>query len=436
VGLSGVRAAVLDDAGRLLGAARRALPARIGAGRAEQDPGAWLEAALEAGLEAADGRQVDAVAVGALGPAPVLVDSSLEPLTPALLFSLDRRAEPGPLGVTHDHALPKLLWWRSHEPDLWRQAAWGLDATGFLVARLTGVPTQDTITRRDWAHPEEPEPLPLPVPVDPLAVAGSLTPASARTLGQRPGIPVAAGAYDTYADVLAAGVRAPGDACVLLGSTLVVCAVVEAPVEADGLETSPYLGDGLVLGGWTASAGSALDWFTRTLGDPGDVASLEPGAGGLVALPYLAGERTPVWDPGARGVVLGLTLVTQRGELYRALVDAVALAARDHLERLRDVSAAPARWRARGGGVRHDAWLGATCDALGAPLDVVSHAAEAVGPALLALRAIGTEVDLPVEREVLPDPRRAARFDELYDVYRELYPATAALVHRAAGDRA
>ncbi len=125
---------------------------------------------------------MDAIAVCALGPAPVLVDASLEPLTPALLFSLDRRAEAerDRLGPTHDHALPKLLWWREHEPELWERAAWALDATGFLVARLTGVPVQDTITLRDYVHPTEEPPLPLPEPLDPLALAGGLEAETAR----------------------------------------------------------------------------------------------------------------------------------------------------------------------------------------------------------------------------------------------------------------
>ena len=430
VGLSGVRAAVLDDGGRLLGSARRPLQARLGAGRAEQDPSAWLATALDAGREAAQGHPVDAVAVCALGPAPILVDEALEPLTPALLFSLDRRAEPEPLAVTHDHALPKLLWWRAHEPALWRRAAWGLDATGFLVAQLTGVPVQDTITRVDWEHAREPVPLRLPEPAEPFAVAGGLLEEPAHALGLRAGTPVTVGTYDTYADVLATGVRAPGDACVLLGSTLVVCSAVAEPVECHGLETSAYLGEGVLLGGWTASAGSSLEWFARELGAPGDVSSLEPGAGGLLALPYLAGERTPIWDPDARGVVVGLTLETRRDELYRALVDGIALSARDHLERLRTVGAAPDCWRARGGGVHDEAWLGATCDALGAPLDVVAHAGEAVGPAMLAHRATGTDVSLAVARHVVPDPERATRFDELYVSYRELYPATVSLVHR------
>ena len=374
---------------------------------------------------------METVAVCALGPAPMLIDASLEPLTPALLFSFDRRAEAERerLGTTHDHALPKLLWWREHEPAVWRRAALAIDLTGFLVTQLTGRVVQDSITRADYEHETEAPPLPLPEPLDPLAPAGGLRADAARALGLTEGTPVLTGTYDTYADITAAGVRQPGDACVLLGSTLVIGRAVAEPVDCPGLELSRYPGAGLFLGGWTATAGLALDWFRRELGADEGSHALEPGAGGLLVLPYFAGERTPVWDPHASGVVVGLTLGTRRADLYRALVDGIALSARDHVERLKDVGLTPSRWRVTGGGTQDEAWLGATCDAVGAPLDVVAYAEKAVGPAVLALRAIGADVSLPVVREVAPNPARSARFDRLYAVYRELYPATASMMH-------
>lgn len=379
---------------------------------------------------------METVAVCALGPAPMLVDASLEPLTPALLFSLDRRAEAERerLETTHDHALPKLLWWREHEPAVWRRAALALDLTGFLVTQLTGRAVQDSITRADYEHETEAAPLPLPELLDPLAQAGGLRADAARALGLTVGTPVLTGTYDTYADITAAGVRQPGDACVLLGSTLVIGRAVAEPAECPGLEVSRYPGEGFFLGGWTATAGLALDWFRREFGADEGSHSLEPGAGGLLVLPYFAGERTPVWDPHASGVVVGLTLGTSRADLYRALIDGIALSARDHVERLNDVGLTPSRWRVTGGGTQDEAWLGAICDSVGAPLDVAAHAEKAVGPAVLALRAIGADLSLPVVRGVAPNPARSDRFDRLYAAYRELYPATASVMHSLSRD--
>ena len=451
IGSTGARAAVLRSDGRLLGRARRAHAVRVAPGRAEHDPGAWLAGAIAAGREAVDesgGVEIAAVGVAALGPAPVLVDGDLTPLTPAPLFSLDRRAETQRLRLTaelgladaeltHDHAVPKLLWWRENAPEIWERSAWALDATGFVVSTLVGHPTMDSITVADYTLPGLSPPVPVPDPLDPLALAGELTAGPARELGIPAGTPVAVGTYDTYADVAGAGVRRPGNACILLGSTLVVCRVVSAAVECPGLEVSSYPGEGLLLGGWTTAAGSSLAWFERELGDGRPdgglaraAAALEPGAGGLLALPYLAGERTPVRDPHARGLVLGLTLSTRREEVYRALVDAVALSARDHAVLLDQVGESPDYWLVSGGGTRNPAWLEATASALGSPLAIAAHAGEAVGPADLALRAIGVESERPCSGWVDPDPRREERFARLFALYRELYPVLARPMRR------
>ena len=141
------------------------------------------------------------------------------------------------------------------------------------------------------------------------------------------------------------------------------------------MRASLHIGPGWFFGGWTSSAGSLMDWSNDLLGDSGGE-DLLPGAGGLLALPYFAGERAPGWDPAARGLLLGLTLETTRPEIGRALIDAVALSARDLTERLRDVEIR--RWRLGGGGARNAALARALADALGRPLECLADAGEAV----------------------------------------------------------
>ena len=105
---------------------------------------------------------------------------------------------------------------------------------------------------------------------------------------------------------------APGTGCLLLGSTLIAYAVWPEPVAVPGLEVQRQPAPGVLVGGSSVCGGATLDWLGELLGQAaGDLRALEPGAGGLLVLPYLAGERTPVHDPFASGAVLGLTHSTR-----------------------------------------------------------------------------------------------------------------------------
>lgn len=430
VGLTGVRATVVDDAGHLLGSARAGSAVAVGGGRAAHDPRDWERALVAAGRDAlaqAGCASVDAIAIGAVGPAPFLLDARGEPVTPALCFALDERAEQDrvALGVSGDHALPKVR----HLARQHREAVRAADAAGWLVERLTGVPTLDAVSRRAWLHDGYPQPLPIPDPIAPTDVAGGLTQLAATNLGLGAGTPVLAGTYDSYVDVFASGCRTPGDGCVLLGSTLIVYGVVQllgtdgAIARDDGLELQAYPGEGLLLGGSTASGGNVLAWIAGITGDrSAEAAALEPGAGGLLALPYVAGERTPIADAGARGALVGLSLETTPVHLYRAFVDALALAALDHHERIERATPV-ARYRVAGGGVHNPAWLAATADALGVPLVPAPLAGDGAGPALFALAAIGAPVPDDPTRVITPDPTRTAAYRALLPRYRALYEA-------------
>lgn len=438
VGLSGVRATVVREDGVLVASARRPHErARMGDGIAEHDPSDWLEGVAAAGreaVEAAGGARIACVGVAALGPAPVLVDEDLRPLTPALLFALDRRDEPQRRrmdATTLDNALPKLAWWLEHEPERAARAAWALDATGFVVATLTGLPVMDAITAGDYALPGLEPPVPLPAPVDPVSIAGDLMPRWAARLGLRPGLPVAAGTYDSFVDIAAAGVRRPGDSGLVLGSTMIICRATDDGVDPPaGLGVSAYPGEGRLVGGWTLSGGLVLDWFSTRFGGGKDLdpatAALQPSP--LLALPYISGERTPLWDPLARGALIGLTPQTGPADVYRALVDSLALAVLDHAERLEGVLGPCSTWRATGGGTGNPLWAQATADALGAPLEIAADAAEALGPALLALRVMGADPNRPASGAVEPDPLGSDRLRRLLPAFRDLSDVTKGLL--------
>ena len=439
VGMSGVRAAVLDERGELLGTGVAATPVRLTPERAEADPRQWLQGALTAGAAAvAEARaEVEMIGVSALGPAPVLVTSEGEALSPALLFGLDRRAEEQceALGVTHDHALPKLRWWAEREPGLVSRAATALDATGYVVAGLCGVLTMDAITADAYTVAGVEPPLPLPHPRDPLARVGGLLAGAAESLGLTAGTPVIAGTLDSYADVAGTGAR-PGSGCLLLGSTLIVYAVWPESVTVPGLELQHHPAAGVLIGGASVGGGATLDWMRDLIGaGEGDLHALVPGAGGLLALPYLAGERTPINDSRASGAVIGLSYASTCDELRRAFLDAVALAALDHAERLRACDIDPATWRTAGGATRNRALLHACADALGRPLALMPHAGAAIGPASLALRAAGAHWRPAPQEVVAPDPARTERFAALLGHYRAAYGGLAPTMHDLAGFR-
>jgi xylulokinase len=437
VGLTGARAALVEADGRIL-ARSEMHPIPSDASGAE-DPRSWYDGIRQAVgevLRQAPESRPGTISVAGAGCRPVLVDERLEPLLPARLAAHDvarsQRAELAhalgvPAGLLADHAAPTLLRWREHEPAAFGRAVFALDTTSFLVCRLTGEPTIDRITAADYLLPGTEPPVPIPEPREPDAVAGQLTSQAAADLGLDPGIPVTVGTYDSYVDIDALGGQA-GEGSLLLGTTMVVAAGsrLEAGIAGD-LRVVEAVGRRRLLAGWTSAAGGSIDWSRARFG-AGDVAALAPGAGGLVALPYLAGERTPVWDVDARGAIVGITGSTTALELERAVLDGVALSGRDIVERMRDAGHDPGRWRAGGGGVHHPAWVQAASDALRAPIEAVDITG-GVAAAVFGLRALGADPAVPVIRSVKPDPARADRFDRLYELYRGLYRDVARTMH-------
>lgn len=444
LGLSGARAAVVSADGELIGRGRYSVAARL-AGELEGDPESWLEAAIgaaRAALSDASVASVDAIAIGALGPCPVLLDSAMLPVGPAPLFGIDARSEPyrrrlrrehglSDEELSLDHVAPKLLWLRDTQPQRFARARWVVDAAGYVVAALTGVPTIDRSTAAYHLARHIAPLVPMPDPREAHEIAGALLPAAARRLQLMPGTPVAIGGCDSYVDLAGIGMRKAGDLGILLGSTLILGRVTERDNAVDGLRVTPHHGAGWFLGGWTSACGTLLDWSTNLVGKVAaeNATRLPPGAGGLMMLPYFSGERAPIWDNDARGAIIGATLQTSGAELHRAAIDAIALSALDLSERVLRATGRCDAARVGGGGTRIPALVAAIADATGLSLEVAAHAGEAMPPALLALRAIGHQPEIEIERRVRPNSDRTARYRELLKTYRALYPALSSSLH-------
>jgi xylulokinase len=196
-----------------------------------------------------------------------------------------------------------------------------------------------------------------------------------------------------------------------------------------GLRLVPHIGRGRLLGGWTSSSGSLIDWTNALVGSESPLSPNSARDSGILVLPYFSGERAPIWDPLARGAIVGATVATTRDDIRRATIDGVALSASDIAHRLFQVGGRKTHMRAAGGGLRNPAWAQATADAIGSSLEVIAHAGECIGPAALAMRTLGSEFPVGIDRVIKPDPRRHERYRKIYRIYRDLYPLLRKSMH-------
>lgn len=457
-------------------------------GWAEHDAdGVWWTdfCRLSQQLSAAAARQglsVGAVAASAIGPTCLPVDADGRPLRPSILYGIDTRAEAEiaeleeELGaesvldvcaspITSQAVGPKVRWLQRHEPHVWERTAKVLTAHSYLVARLTGRYVVDAYSAAaqvpffdleavQWHTPFVEAVCPpdrLPEVVWSSDVAGEVTAAAAEQTGLERGTPVVAGTIDAAAEALGAGVGRPGDLMIQYGTTAFLIQTLAKPARSPNLWGGLWLEPGLssITGGMSTS-GAVTEWIRSQLCDLPDADAFSQlfaeaddstlGAGGLLLLPYFSGERTPISDPGARGVVAGLSLSTTRGDLVRASLEATGLGVRHLIAAMRDAGADPARLIAIGGGTRSRTWLEIVSDATGLPQDVPDQrVGAAYGDALLALVATGAVSDVAAAADrirvvdrVAPDARRAAFYDERFAQYLELYRATRPVIGRLA----
>ena len=341
---------------------------------------------------------------------------------------------------------------------MWADARRFFTAGSYLVERLTGeyvldhhsasqcVPLYDVHLNEwigDWAAQVAPG-VSLPRLVWAHEASGVVSDEAAGATGLPPGIPVAGGTIDSWAEVAASGLRSPGAALLVYGSTMFLLEVATAArPDARLWSTTGFTPGSRNLAAGIASAGALVTWFLDLVGAVSPAAVFEeaagagPGAGGLLALPYFAGERTPLFDPDARGLVLGLTTAHGRGHVVRALLEAAAFAVRHNLEVMREAGAHVAGLRASGGGTRRGLWPQIVSDVTGLAQEVRHDAGGAgVGAALFAAVAAGAATLqtrwVGERRELTPDPSTRETYDQLYDLYRGLYPATRDAAHALA----
>jgi xylulokinase len=422
-----------------------------------------------------EGRSLAGLTVSGVGPCLLLCDAEVRPVRPAILYGIDTRATAEIEELTErfgaDRILercgkalstqavgPKMTWVRRHEPEAWDRASRWYNSNSYLVAKLTGRyvldhhsasqsdPLYDLAAGRwaeDWAEQVVGH-LELPPLRWPHEVAGTLTAAAAEATGLPAGTPVCTGTIDAWSEAFSAGVRRVGDLMLMYGSTMFFVQVLPSITTHPLLWTTAGVEPGQhTLAAGMSTSGSLTSWIQELCGGApfedlvAEAAAVPAGSDGVVLLPYFAGERTPIFDPLARGVVAGLTLRHGRGHLFRAAYEGIAYGIRQIVEFLDSERSPIDRLVAVGGGTQGGLWTQIVSDVVGRPQIVPEQTIGAsYGDALLA--AIGTGLVPPetdwarVGRVVEPDPAAHRSYDRLFEVYRELYPATRPLVHDLA----
>jgi xylulokinase len=441
---------------------------------AEQD---WWGSTLEVCGRLIEGRsqRVAAVGLSGLGPCLLPTDSLGRPLRPAILYGIDTRARAqiarltAELGaseilarcgaqLTSQSVGPKLRWLVEEEPAVWAATRRAFGTASYLVYRLTGEYVLDHHSASHWAPLYNVQRngwiqkwvdrvvpgLPLPRLVWPQEACGRVTRAAAEVTGLSEGTPVTAGTIDSWAEVVASGLRGPGEGLLVYGTSMFLVEV-DSPARPDRRlwTTVGFRPGSRNVAAGVASAGALTDWLRRLTGGPlydelyEEGAAAGPGAGGLLALPYFAGERTPLFDPDLRGALFGLTTVHGRGHMFRALLEASAFAVRHNLETMREAGATVRSLRSSGGGTSHLLWPQIVSDVTGLAQDVRGSASGgSVGAALLAAVAVGAAT-LETEWQqkgihVVPQEELRPLYDELFERFRELTQVTAPQAHALA----
>lgn len=473
IGTSACKAAIFDASGRVVAQHSAAYSVSYPhPGWAEQHPDAWWQGACSAIRETiessgigpekiagigVDGQSWAAVAVDDAGnvlcPTPIWTDTRAQAECDEIAALVSQEACFACSGnpLKPGYSLPKVFWMKNHLPDVYRHAAAILQSNSFIVYRLTGKISQDLSQGygfscfdmktgtwqedmiRDLGLRRD-----LFPPIFPChAIVGRVTPQAAAQTGLLPGTPVAAGGLDAACGTLGAGVVAPGQTQEQGGQaggmSLCLDTYAADPRLILGFHVAP--GKYLLQGG-TTGGGGALKWLREQICPAipfeemsARAAQAPLGSDGLIFLPYMAGERSPLWNPDACGVFFGLNYAKNQGHLIRAVMEGVAFSLRHNLDVAAQAGAKAGILRATGGSALSPIWTQIKADITGKIIEVPpSETATTLGAALLA--GVGTGVyphvedavqkTVRVQKMYAPIPENQARYEKQYQAYLQL----------------
>lgn len=484
IGTSACKAAVFGEDGKVVAQTAAEYPVSYPRpGWAEQDPELWWQAVCaalrrltgsgafdpsEVAGVGVDGQSWSAIAIGREGrvlcPTPIWMDTRAGDVCAAMRETVgeDRLFAVSGNPLSPSYTMPKVLWYKEHCPEVYEKADKILQSNSFIAFRLTGEVSQDPSQGYGWACWDMARgawdedlcrelgvrtSLLPPVAACSEAV-GRVTEEAARLTGLPEGTPVVAGGLDAACGTLGAGVLHPGQTQEQGGQAGGMSICMDVCRADRRLILGAHVVPGLwLLQGGTVGGGGALNWFEREFGAAErdaaartgsstfaemdrEAGGVPPGSEGLVFLPYLAGERSPIWDVHAKGVYYGVTFAKTRAHFARACMEGVAYSLRHNLETAREAGAEAGVLRAMGGAANSRLWTQIKADVTGCRIEVPgSDTATSLGAALLA--GVGTGVyrnfdeaaerTIRIRRTVEPNPETARAYEKGYRTYRRLY---------------
>lgn len=349
-------------------------------------------------------------------------------------------------------SLPTILWLKEKKPEVFKKTHKYLVPGGFIVWKLTDEFTIDTsrmattllgnIQSCSWdeeiAEAAGVSISKLPEIFQSQDVVGEVTKKAAEITGLRPGTPVIAGAMDTVTAAIGSSAINPGSSFLTVGTAARMCLTVD---NINNLDNRFLNCPNIFPNRWlsiavTNSAGGSLRWFRDTLGNGGEYETLNqeaassiPGAGGVLYLPYLSGERSPIWNPYAKGVFFGMSLSTKYEDIVRAIMEGVGFSLKQSMEIWKAKGITSEQLTISGGGANSRIWTTIIADILQHPLYKLNvNETETLGAALLAGIGIGRIKELSQitarminDTPIVPNKDNKEIYDRMYAVYRSVY---------------